>query len=154
MSKLRCLLIIFHQDYVLWNRLGSSLSNGSKPEEALGAYREALQLRPSYTRAIYNVGVACTYTKVPFRARTSTYEKLFSLRFEHGCTQGRGGTLLECVGNARVDWRGVESTTMAHPPACISIDGGRHRVATLATWKADKLSVWKYVGPSRSGGLD
>jgi peroxin-5 len=43
----------------LWNRLGSSLSNGSKPEEALGAYREALQLRPTYTRAIYNVGVAC-----------------------------------------------------------------------------------------------
>ncbi|KAH7924256.1 TPR-like protein [Leucogyrophana mollusca] len=47
------------QDYLLWNRLGSSLSNGSKPEEALGAYREALHLRPTYTRAIYNVGVAC-----------------------------------------------------------------------------------------------
>ncbi|KAH7888702.1 hypothetical protein F5I97DRAFT_737851 [Phlebopus sp. FC_14] len=47
------------QDYLLWNRLGSSLSNGNKPEEALGAYREALALRPTYTRAIYNVGVAC-----------------------------------------------------------------------------------------------
>ncbi|KII92734.1 hypothetical protein PLICRDRAFT_103768 [Plicaturopsis crispa FD-325 SS-3] len=47
------------KDYLLWNRLGSSLSNGSKPEEALGAYREALNLRPTYTRAIYNVGVAC-----------------------------------------------------------------------------------------------
>ncbi|KAJ2917783.1 hypothetical protein MD484_g2622, partial [Candolleomyces efflorescens] len=47
------------KDYLLWNRLGSSMSNGNKPEEALGAYREALQLRPTYTRAIYNVGVAC-----------------------------------------------------------------------------------------------
>lgn len=47
------------RDFQLWNRLGSSLSNGNKPEEALGAYREALQLRPAYTRAIYNVGVAC-----------------------------------------------------------------------------------------------
>lgn len=47
------------QDWLLWNRLGSSLSNGAKPEEALGAYREALRLRPTYTRAIYNVGVAC-----------------------------------------------------------------------------------------------
>jgi len=46
-------------DYLLWNRLGSSLSNDSKPEEALGAYRQALELRPTYTRAIYNVGVAC-----------------------------------------------------------------------------------------------
>ena len=25
----------------------------------MGAYREALNLRPTYTRAIYNVGVAC-----------------------------------------------------------------------------------------------
>lgn len=47
------------RDFMLWNRLGSSLSNGNKPEDALSAYREALQIRPTYTRAIYNVGVAC-----------------------------------------------------------------------------------------------
>lgn len=47
------------KDYRLWNRLGSCLSNDRRPEEALGAYREALQLRPTYTRAIFNVGVAC-----------------------------------------------------------------------------------------------
>ncbi|KAK1235744.1 Peroxisomal membrane signal receptor PTS1 [Marasmius sp. AFHP31] len=52
-------LTVQPSDYLLWNRLGSSLSNGNKPEEALGAYKEALQLRPTYTRAIYNVGVAC-----------------------------------------------------------------------------------------------
>jgi len=52
-------LVARPKDYLLWNRLGSCLSNGSKPEEALGVYREALQLRPTYTRAIYNVGVAC-----------------------------------------------------------------------------------------------
>lgn len=46
-------------DYLLWNRYGSCLSNGSKPEESLAAYREALRLRPRYTRAMYNVGVAC-----------------------------------------------------------------------------------------------
>lgn len=56
------------QDYVLWNRLGSCLSNGSKPEEALGAYREALNLRPTYTRAIYNVGVACMNIGAPKEA--------------------------------------------------------------------------------------
>ncbi|KAH0827855.1 hypothetical protein J3R83DRAFT_3481 [Lanmaoa asiatica] len=56
------------QDYLLWNRLGSSLSNGNKPEEALGAYREALSLRPTYTRAIYNVGVACLNIGAPKEA--------------------------------------------------------------------------------------
>lgn len=55
------LMIQFWQDYLLWNRLGSCLSNGNKPEESLGAYREALSIRPTYTRAIYNVGVACAY---------------------------------------------------------------------------------------------
>ncbi|CAE6448545.1 unnamed protein product, partial [Rhizoctonia solani] len=47
------------KDYLLWNRYGSCLSNSDRPAEALDAYREALQLRPGYTRAIYNVGVAC-----------------------------------------------------------------------------------------------
>jgi peroxin-5 len=51
--------LCLEQDYLLWNRLGSSLSNGNKPEEALSAYKQALQLRPTYTRAMYNVGVAC-----------------------------------------------------------------------------------------------
>lgn len=50
---------LYQQDYLLWNRFGSCLSNGLKPEESLGAYREALRLRPTYTRAIHNVGVAC-----------------------------------------------------------------------------------------------
>lgn len=52
-------LTVRPNDYLLWNRIGSTLSNGDKPEEALGAYREALRLRPTYTRAVYNVGVAC-----------------------------------------------------------------------------------------------
>ncbi|KAG8809861.1 Peroxisomal membrane signal receptor PTS1 [Serendipita sp. 399] len=47
------------EDYVLWNRYGSCLSNGNRPEDSLTAYREALRLRPKYTRALYNVGVAC-----------------------------------------------------------------------------------------------
>ena len=58
------------QDYLLWNRLGSSLSNGNKPEESLGAYREALMLRPTYTRAIYNVGVACKWGYAHRQLRT------------------------------------------------------------------------------------
>jgi len=62
-SNVKILIVCapFPQDYLLWNRLGSSLSNGNKPEESLGAYREALMLRPTYTRAIYNVGVACKW---------------------------------------------------------------------------------------------
>lgn len=70
-------------DYLLWNRLGSSLSNGNKPEEALGAYREALQLRPTYTRAIYNVGVACKWHQEYFTIRLLIFP-----RSEYWCAQG------------------------------------------------------------------
>ncbi len=46
---------------MLWNRLGATLANGGHPEEAIDAYRRALELKPTFTRAIYNLGVSCEY---------------------------------------------------------------------------------------------
>ncbi|GAA5918750.1 hypothetical protein JCM6882_007722 [Rhodosporidiobolus microsporus] len=46
-------------DFLLWNRLGATLANGGHPESAIDAYRRALDLRPTFTRAIYNLGVSC-----------------------------------------------------------------------------------------------
>ncbi|KAI5479203.1 peroxisomal biogenesis factor 5 [Pseudohyphozyma bogoriensis] len=46
-------------DFLLWNRLGATLANGGLPEEAISAYRKALDLRPTFTRATYNLGVSC-----------------------------------------------------------------------------------------------
>ena len=60
---------------MLWNRLGSSLSNGNHPEAALGAYREALQLRPTYTRAIYNVGVNSCITADKRKALLDSHQE-------------------------------------------------------------------------------
>jgi Flp pilus assembly protein TadD len=39
--------------------LGATLANGGNPEEAVDAYRKALELKPTFTRAIFNLGVAC-----------------------------------------------------------------------------------------------
>lgn len=49
----------YHQDFLLWNRLGATLANSGHPEDAIQAYRKALDLRPTFTRAIYNLGVSC-----------------------------------------------------------------------------------------------
>jgi len=47
------------QDFTLWNRLGATLANSGHPETAIDAYRRALDLRPTFTRATYNLGVSC-----------------------------------------------------------------------------------------------
>lgn len=46
-------------DARLWNRLGATLANGSRPEEAIEAYHHALSLSPGFIRARYNVGITC-----------------------------------------------------------------------------------------------
>ena len=39
--------------------MGATLANGGKPELATEAYHKALELRPTFTRAIYNLSVSC-----------------------------------------------------------------------------------------------
>lgn len=52
-------LSIKPDDPVLWNRLGASLANLNRSEEAVTAYFKALELKPTFVRARYNLGVSC-----------------------------------------------------------------------------------------------
>lgn len=52
-------LSIRPDDPVLWNRLGASLANSNRSEEAVEAYFKALELKPTFVRARYNLGVSC-----------------------------------------------------------------------------------------------
>lgn len=45
--------------HLLWNRLGATLANSGRSEEAIAAYERALSLRPNFVRARYNLGVSC-----------------------------------------------------------------------------------------------
>lgn len=47
------------KDSRLWNRLGATLANGQKSEEAINAYHHALKLSPGFIRARYNLGISC-----------------------------------------------------------------------------------------------
>jgi peroxin-5 len=47
------------QIHLLWNRLGATLANSGRSEEAIDAYSQALSLRPNFVRARYNLGVSC-----------------------------------------------------------------------------------------------
>eukprot|EP01088_Endostelium_zonatum_P018837 TRINITY_DN619_c0_g1_i1.p1 TRINITY_DN619_c0_g1~~TRINITY_DN619_c0_g1_i1.p1 ORF type:complete len:758 (-),score=192.37 TRINITY_DN619_c0_g1_i1:15-2222(-) len=45
-------------DYLLWNKLGATLANHSRSNEALGPYYKSLELKPTYTRARTNLGIS------------------------------------------------------------------------------------------------
>ena len=47
------------QKHLLWNRLGATLANSGRSEDAIGAYEKALTLNPNFVRARYNLGVSC-----------------------------------------------------------------------------------------------
>ena len=47
------------QAHLLWNRLGATLANSGRSEEAIAAYEKALMLNPNFVRARYNLGVSC-----------------------------------------------------------------------------------------------
>jgi peroxin-5 len=47
------------QVHLLWNRLGATLANSGRSEEAIEAYEEALTINPNFVRARYNLGVSC-----------------------------------------------------------------------------------------------
>jgi len=48
-----------HQAHLLWNRLGATLANSGRSEEAIAAYEKALTINPNFVRARYNLGVSC-----------------------------------------------------------------------------------------------
>lgn len=64
------------------------MANSNRPEEAVDAYRRALELKPNYTRVIYNLGVACLNMGVYHEAA----EHFLNALSLHASEQGRNVT--------------------------------------------------------------
>lgn len=45
-------------DHSVWNKYGAALANSLRTEEAMGAYKQAIDLRPNYVRTLVNIGLA------------------------------------------------------------------------------------------------
>lgn len=54
----RTALEVNPNDELMWNRLGASLANSNRSEEAIQAYHKALALKPSFVRARYNLAIS------------------------------------------------------------------------------------------------
>ena len=53
-----------------------NLANGDQSEEAIGAYRKALDIYPGFVRARYNLGISCINLKVNIFRSSTTYRFL------------------------------------------------------------------------------
>ncbi|KAI9062930.1 TPR-like protein [Trametes sanguinea] len=52
-------LAVRPDDWLLYNRVGATLANSGRPDEALQYYYTALELNPAYIRARFNLGISC-----------------------------------------------------------------------------------------------
>lgn len=67
-------------DYALWNKLGATLANGGRSEEALQAYFQALERKPLYVRARANLGISFLAMKLYPEAAKQFLSALVSRR--------------------------------------------------------------------------
>ena len=88
------------QIHLLWNRLGATLANSGRSEEAIAAYEKALTLNPNFVRARYNLGVSCINIGCYKEAAQHLLDALSMHRYVE--TEGRE-RVLEVLGNIKID---------------------------------------------------
>ncbi|CAM9336251.1 unnamed protein product [Discosporangium mesarthrocarpum] len=68
-------------DHSLWNKIGASLANHNKSQEALPAYQQALDRKPRYARAWLNMGISQANLK-QYEKAAASYLKALELNPE------------------------------------------------------------------------
>ncbi|KAF8839469.1 TPR-like protein [Paxillus ammoniavirescens] len=94
-------LAVRPEDWLLYNRVGATMANKGRAEEALPYYYRALELNPAYIRARFNLGISCINLR--------RYEEAASHILDALVLQDSDGVADETGMN---DKRGVTSSTL------------------------------------------
>ncbi|CAI8002887.1 Peroxisomal targeting signal 1 receptor [Geodia barretti] len=118
-------------DALLWNKLGATLANSSRSEEAVHAYRQALAHMPGFTRCRYNLGISC----INLRAYQEGAEHfLTALNHQRQAT----GTA-ETVGEAKVGVAQMSETIWSTLRLAVSFLGRSSLIPILEARNLDTL---------------
>jgi tetratricopeptide (TPR) repeat protein len=81
-------LSVRQDDSLLWNRLGATLANGNKSEEAVIAYRRALEISPGFLRSRYNLAISLIH----FNLYDEAAKQLIQILNTQAAGKGSSGT--------------------------------------------------------------
>ncbi len=79
------------QDWLLYNRLGATLSNSGRSAEAIQYYHHALNLQPEFVRCHFNLSISCLNLKMYQDAAEHMYTALTLQQAEAETLQKVGG---------------------------------------------------------------
>lgn len=97
------------EEHLLWNRLGATLANSGRSEEAIEAYSRALELRGNFVRARYNLGVSCINLGVQEEAAVHLLSALDMHRVLEAEGREKAAEMMKDGSGRDVDAREVEA---------------------------------------------
>lgn len=129
-------LAVRPDDYILYNRIGATLSNSGRAQESLAYYQQALSLRPDFARCHFNLSISCLNLKV--RVSASRLMQMYQEAAEHAYT---ALTLQHVSDDEELpELRGAQNNSLweilrVALELCVDA-GGADAVCTARTWRA------------------
>ncbi|KAI6045957.1 hypothetical protein EDC04DRAFT_2631194 [Pisolithus marmoratus] len=105
-------LAVHPDDWLLYNRVGATMANSGRANEALQYYYRALELNPGYIRARYNLGISCINLRRYDEAATHILDALVLQDSEGGDTMETGGATNRRGVTSSALWNSLKTTCL------------------------------------------
>ncbi|KAI6098976.1 hypothetical protein EDD16DRAFT_1661217 [Pisolithus croceorrhizus] len=105
-------LAVRPDDWLLYNRVGATMANSGRADEALQYYYRALELNPGYIRARYNLGISCINLRRYEEAATHILDALVLQDSEGGDTLETGSATNRRGVTSSALWNSLKATCL------------------------------------------
>ncbi|KAI6032831.1 hypothetical protein F5J12DRAFT_186651 [Pisolithus orientalis] len=105
-------LAVRPDDWLLYNRVGATMANSGRADEALQYYYRALELNPGYIRARYNLGISSINLRRHEEAATHILDALVLQDREGGDTVETGGAASRRGVTSSALWDSLKTTCL------------------------------------------